>query len=154
MLRQPLVALLLVFTLSGCSVLGYADPKFALPAKRAKAMKLSTDAFATNLRWGRYSEAGAFVEPDKRMEFLKMVRNPNSSIRFTDYEVVAVEMSDEEVTEATALVNFRLHRLPSMREVYFQDEQTWKYDAGDRKWYVDPDLTAYGDAGKPVASAP
>ncbi len=150
MRRQQWLVAVLALGLCGCQVLGYLSPKFLVPMNRKEAVTEQTEAFATNLRWGRYDAAAAHVEPQQRIEFLKLVRDPRAPVRFTDWEVLAVELGPG-MTEATALVHFKLHRLPSMTEIEIADEQTWRYEASRLRWFLVPKLAAYRDAGKPLA---
>ncbi len=150
MRQKPLIAVLLALLFSGCSVLGYASPKFWYPPNKRDSMDLLTESFAANLRWGRYDVAAAHIVPGKRIEFLKLVRDPRAPVRFTDYEVLSVELGPG-MGEARALVHFKLHRLPSMTETAFADEQVWRYHASQFRWFLEPELAAYRDAGKPLA---
>lgn len=131
----------------GCFVFGYADPDFVVPAKRRAEVRDAAEAFAANLRWGRFPAAAARVDPESRIEFLKLVQDPEEPMRFTGFEVMAVELG-EEMTQARALVTFTLHRLPSMTEVVFHDDQQWRYEASHARWYLMPQLDAYRNAGK------
>jgi hypothetical protein len=146
-MRRALVVVACLVALNGCSVLGYADPKFLFSGKREKQVRASTESFAANLRWGRYEVAAAHIQKDLRIDFVKMVHTPKGLVRFTDYEVLAIELGPG-MTEATALVQFKLHRLPSMNEISITDEQIWRYNAWDRRWYLEPSLSTYRDAGK------
>lgn len=146
-MRRALVAVVCLVVLNGCSLLGYTDPKFLFPSKRETQVRAATESFAVNLRWGRYEVAAAHLEKDLRIDFMKMVHTPNGVVRFTDYEVLAVELGPG-MKEASALVQFKLHRLPSMNEVAITDEQIWRYDPWDRRWYLAPELATYRDAGK------
>lgn len=146
----PLLAALLALLLSGCSVLGYMAPRYWYPPNRKESVETLAESFAANLRWGNYEVAAAHIAPGKRIEFLKLVRDPQAPVRFTDYEVLAVELGPG-MGEAHALVHFRLHRLPSMTETAFVDEQVWRYDASNMRWFLEPQIAAYRDAGKPIA---
>ncbi len=150
MRRRKLLVVMLVLALGGCTAVGYASPNFLLAGKRKERVTEASEAFAANLRWGRYDVAASHVEPAQRIDFLKMVQDPQALLRFTDYEVMTVELGPG-MGDARALVNFKLHRLPSMREQAFSDDQTWRYDARNRQWYLVPELAVYRDAGKPLA---
>ncbi len=147
---KPIIASLLALLLSGCSVIGYMSPKFWYPPNRRDSIDLLTESFAANLRWGRYDVAAAHIAPDQRIAFLKLVRDPQAPVRFTDYEVLSVELGPG-MSEARALVHFKLHRLPSMTETAFVDEQVWRYYPKRMRWFLEPELAAYRDAGKPLA---
>jgi hypothetical protein len=143
--RSAVIVLSLV-AFSGCSAIGYADPKFWLPHKREAQMKRSAEAFAANVRWGRYQQAAQLVDPEYRIDFLQAI-DTTENVRYTEYEIMTVEMGPER-KEASALVEFKLHRLPSMTEIAFRDEQTWRYEPAARGWYLMPELGLYRDAGK------
>ena len=145
-----IIALCGAWLLTGCSAIGYADPDFWMPSKRRGEVRTATEAFATSLRWGMYEAAAMRVEPTRRIDFLKVVHDPSGRLRFTDYQVLAVELGPG-ARDAKALVAFRLQRLPSMTEVNFSDEQTWRYEPSARAWFLVPQLSAYRDAGKPLA---
>lgn len=144
MRRPSLLLLLCGFVISGCT--GYLNPNFMMEGKREKMVRLATESFAANLRWGRYPQAAASVQKGQRIEFLKMIDSPQSRVRFTDFEVLMVELGPED-DKATALVNFNVHRLPSLEEVRFQDEQTWRYEPETSSWYLEPNMGIYRDAG-------
>lgn len=144
-MRRPwLVLLTCGFVLSGCT--GYMSPNYLMEGKRKQMVRQATESFAANLRWGRYPEAAARVEKGQRIAFLKMVDSPQSRVRFTDFEVLMVELGPEK-DQATALVNFNVHRLPSLKEVRFQDEQSWRYEPETGGWYLEPNLGIYREAG-------
>ena len=147
--RRAFVSALALVFLGGCAWLPY-NPNSLVPSKRRAALHKSTEAFAANLRFSRFDTAAAFVKEGQRIEFLKLVNDPRSEIRFTDYEVQQVELG-ETFSEGRALVNFRLHRLPSLTEVGLQDEQVWEYDSWKNAWFLVPDLETYRNAGKPHA---
>lgn len=143
-MRSHLAALSCLVALAGCSGLAHLDPGYAFPSKRREHVSDATEAFASNLRWGRIEQAASFVAPEYRIDFLHLMAG-DTPLRFTDYEVLAVELGPS-AGEAQALVTFRLHRLPSMSEIAISDAQRWRYDTGTRRWRVTPDLAVYRDA--------
>ena len=147
--RTPVLWLVTVLVLalapSGCSLRRFTDLDYMVPAKRRAQVTEAAEGFAVNLRWGRYQQAAMRLEPSKRIEFLTLLQAPNASIRFTSFEVLAVELG-EKPTEATALVAFGLHRLPSMTETRILDQQRWRYDPAKAFWYLDPELERYRNA--------
>ena len=152
MLRGSLLLLPLAWLLSGCAVIGMMDPNFLLPPKREAKMRFATEAFAANLRWNRFAEASALIVPEQRIEFLKLVQDPDRPVRFTDYSVSTVQMGPA-MREAQALVTFNLHRLPSLKQQMLLDEQQWRYHPSKRAWLIEPDLAAYRRAGLPATAS-
>ena len=152
MLRGSLLLLPLAGLLSGCAVIGMLDPNFLLPHKREAKMRFATETFAANLRWNRFAEASQLIVPERRIEFLKLVQDPDRPVRLTGYSVSTVEMGPD-MGEAKALVTFSLHRLPSLKEQMLLDEQQWRYHPSKRAWLIEPDLAAYRRAGLPPTAS-
>ncbi len=141
----PVVLVLGVLVFASCASLGRG------PAQQESEVRRASESFASNLRWGRLDAAAQSVHPGQRLDFLQVVRDPASPVRFTDYAVVGVALGEKE-GEASALVEFTLHRLPSISELRFSDRQSWRYDERAGTWYLVPELAAYRDAGRGVAS--
>lgn len=151
--RRSIGMTLLLFASSAGSAgcLGYADPDFLMPSSREEHVRNAAEAFGANLRWNRHEYAAALVKSDERTAFLMLVRDPKAPVQFTDFELLNVELG-EKMSEATALMSFKLYRLPSTTEVQLLDEQKWTYNPAKGNWFLSPSLERYRDAGKDVAA--
>jgi len=145
------VLLLLASSIGTTGCLGYADPDFLMPSSREEHVRNAAEAFGANLRWNRHEYAAALVNSEERTAFLMLVRDPKAPVQFTDFELLNVDLGDK-MSEATALMSFKLYRLPSTTEVQLLDEQKWVYNPGKGNWFLSPSLERYRDAGKDVAA--
>ncbi|MEE9280470.1 MAG: hypothetical protein V3V67_09875 [Myxococcota bacterium] len=132
---------LATLVLGGCA-LGRGHPDYLIPAKRAAIVRETAESYGDNLRWGRLQAAVGMVEPDRRAEFLAALRDANSPLRFTSFEIVAVELGTSR-DEVEVLVSFRLYRLPDLTERTVRELQVWRFDPARGRWYVRPDLSLF-----------
>jgi hypothetical protein len=131
----------LLLTLSGCldlHMLAHGNP--------GSRIKEAVTEFSSDLRWGRIDLAGKHVMPDRRADFLMLFKS-NDSFQFSEMEIDLIDY-DPEKEEAVASVRFTLYRPPSVQEIVLLDPQHWHYDRSRAKWYIDPDLELYENAGR------
>lgn len=136
-LRGIALALVLGWLASGCLV--FETPLFGEEKQLARVQE-AAEAFAAFLRWGRVEEASALLHPDSRSEFLAHRQVLGEEIRFTEFEVGAVQMGAEP-GEAFVSVAFRAYRLPGIEEVAMRDLQRW--ERADGRWYLRLDVDRY-----------
>jgi hypothetical protein len=138
------VSLLLLL---GCA-LGYLSPHYALPGERRQRLSDAANLYVSFLRFGNVEMAAPFVEPRLRSEFFAMFSEGGQTrVHFTDIDVENIEFTD--LGKATVLVQARMYRLPSVREMPLMDPQQWRYDPGERTWYVSPNFALYSRDGAP-----
>ena len=139
------ILILASVTLAGCS-LGRGNPEFLIPAKRVAVVRDTAERYGDNLRWGRLDAALGMVEPDRRAMFLATSRDANPPLRFTNFEIVAVELGTSR-EEVEVLASFRLYRLPNLSERSVHELQVWRFDPARGRWYIRPDLSLFLDSG-------
>jgi hypothetical protein len=151
-LTSASAAALSLLLLLGCA-LGYLNPNYALPSERRQRLSDAANRYVSFLRFGNVEMAAPFVEPRLRAEFISTFNGSSpSSVRFTDINVETIEFTER--GRAVVLVQARLYRLPSVREVPLMEQQQWRYDPGARSWYVSPDFALYAGEGTPTRASP
>lgn len=98
--------------------------------------------FNNDVRWGRWQEAAAQVEPERRSQFLKLFDDSDRPYRFTEVEVLNSKPISQDGTEMELLVSLEYYRLPSVKERKVRQTQTWRWDVLQEKWLVTPDFGA------------
>jgi hypothetical protein len=96
------------------------------------------ERYGTELRWGRMSEAAELVHPDLRPHFQRLMVGQEDRLRITDFEVESVELTTDRLS-GTALVRYRLYRLPAVVEESRREllplRRGWS-----GAWFVEPNL--------------
>jgi hypothetical protein len=104
----------------------------------------AVDEFAkeynNDVRWGRWQEAAAQVEPEGRKAFLNLLDDNDAPFRFTSVDVLSAKPTTEDGSEIEMLVALEFYRLPSVKERKVRQIQRWRWDVPDKKWMVEPDL--------------
>ena len=96
--------------------------------------------YNNDVRWGRWHEAAAQVEPERRGAFLKLLDDSQSPFRFTACDIITAKPTSEDGTEVEMLVALEFYRLPSVKERKVRQIQHWRWDVDAKKWVVTPDL--------------
>ncbi|HTO52523.1 MAG TPA: hypothetical protein VMR50_03975 [Myxococcota bacterium] len=139
-MKKPLCALALLL-LAAC-VTPIIPPD--TPAVDDYAQEYNND-----LRWGRWQEAAAQVEPERRGEFLKLLDDNSNPIHFTSVDILSTKPVVTDGSEVEMLVSLEYYRLPSVKERKVRQVQHWRYDVDAEKWVVTPDLSVLrGDVGE------
>ena len=111
----------------------------------------SVDEFAqefnNDVRWGRWQEAAAQVEPEDRKAFLRLFDDNASPFRFTSVDILSARPTSEDETEIEMLVGLEYYRLPSVKERKVRQVQKWRYDVDSKTWIVTPDLSVLSTSG-------
>ncbi|MBW2279288.1 MAG: hypothetical protein JRG76_02285 [Deltaproteobacteria bacterium] len=97
-------------------------------------------SYTSNLRYGLYDEAKAFVEPELRARFAEAARR-YSELRLSDHRLESIEI-DALRTEAIAVVVFRGYWLSSPYEREMRSVQRWRRQVPTQNWFVTPDFDA------------
>ena len=98
--------------------------------------------YNNDVRWGRWQEAAAQVEPERRKAFLAMFDDSDRPYRFTEVEVLNSKPLTEDGTEMELLVSLEFYRMPSVKERKVRQTQVWRWDVLQEKWLVTPDFTS------------
>jgi hypothetical protein len=146
-MQRTFVAVLVAALTGLTCTLGSVDPRFLLPVERKQRVRDAAEAYAADLRWGRIEQAAQQVHPEIRPLFLETFGNSNDPVRFTHFEVEAVELGSERGL-ANVRVSFGVYRPPSLEELRIIEQQVWSYEKTRRTWYLKPDIALYcGDVG-------
>ena len=138
MMRIPTGLLLIVlFGISGCA-LSLTDP-----LDRRGAFKQTQTKFTQYVRWGKFEQAGRFVDPEIREEFMSYAPGL-SDLRFSEYEITRVDIKDG-VKSASVDVRITAYRLsmPFERSVDLTEE--WTRDDATGLWTVKVDIRKLHD---------
>lgn len=104
----------------------------------------AVDEFAheynNDVRWGRWQEAAAQVEPERRKAFLNLLDDNETPFRFTSVDILSAKPVSEDGSEIEMLVALEFYRLPSTKERKVRQVQHWRWDVPSKKWMVEPDL--------------
>lgn len=133
---RVLAALLTAITGLGC--LACVSPSD--PMARAYALKEAQKRYTEAIRWGDLERAAHYVDPELREDFLAQSR-AFESIRFTDFEIGAVDLEDEDKLRAEVDVTYSGYVLPFYIERRVNDHQVWVREEGmANRWLVQPEL--------------
>jgi hypothetical protein len=131
------ILLVVLFGISGClSVI--TDP-----LDRRGSFNDTQTRFTQYVRWGKFQEAGQFVDPEIRDEFMSYAPE-FSDLRFSDYEITRIDIQDG-VRSASVEVRFTAYRLsmPFERSVDLTEE--WTRNEGTGIWTVKIDIKKLHD---------
>lgn len=112
---------------------------------RSDSLTITLKAYASTLRWGDFASAMQFVDPAARtahpVSALDMARY--KQVRVTEYndDIGPVPVSDLEVRQT---VRISLVNVNTQAERTVTDQQTWRYDAATKHWWLTsglPDIT-------------
>jgi hypothetical protein len=108
--------------------------------------------YNNDVRWGRWQEAAAQVEPERRPAFLKLLDDSQTPFRFTSCDILSARPTSNDGTEIEMLVALEFYRLPSVKERKVRQVQHWRFDVDAKRWVVSPDLKVL--AGNDVGEGP
>jgi len=94
--------------------------------------------FTQYIRWGRFEEASALIQPDLRSAFLDLAPEL-SDLRFTNYEILHVDLDQDTLAKATVEVRFQGYSLSSPVQKTVTLKQSWKKNEAGA-WQVALDL--------------
>jgi len=129
-LRALVLAAGLLATLSGCASI---DPL----GRRSDFDDIQRN-FTQYIRWGKFKEASQLLEPELRSDFLDLAPQL-SDLRFTDFEILDVDLDQKTLAKATVEVRFEGYNLSSPVQKSVTLKQTWKKDESGA-WRVALDL--------------
>jgi len=113
------------------------------PLDRRGSFKETQTKFTQYVRWGNFEQAGQFVDPENRAEFMSFAPE-FSALRFSDYEITRVDIG-EGVRSASVDVRFTgyLLHMPFERSVELTEE--WTRDEATGVWTVKLDIQKLHD---------
>ncbi len=100
-----------------------------------KNLKASVKAFNDAFRSEGYTQASAFVGPDKKEKFWSEVDRFQGKIRIAEYELRDMQL-DEKQNHATAILYFQYWRPESPILKTVSLTQTWQYSEKVKTWRV------------------
>lgn len=103
------------------------------------------NAYANTLRWGDFSHALGFIDPDYRdahpLDPLRQARYKQVRVAGYDAGKGPVPVSDTEVRQIVKIGVINRH---TQHERFIVDHQTWRWDADAGRWWLRsglPDIT-------------
>ena len=124
--RAALAAATLVALTTGCATV--------LPGRDEYAFQECQRRYTQYVRWARFDDATAFVQPEAVPDFVKQVA-AFGNIRFTDYKVRAMDR-DALGFNATVVVTYYAYTRTSPLPIAFDEAQIWKRVPATRSWQV------------------
>lgn len=132
MLTRLCVGMLGALLLLGCGTLGATLD----PWGHSEDLEEAQLRYTQFVRWGDFERASDFVDPELRDQFLHQSQQFHS-VRFTEYRIHSVDMSDKE--SATARVSYHAYHLATLLEGVVDETQDWYWNSDDG-WRVRPSL--------------
>jgi hypothetical protein len=115
--------------------------------KRSDTLTTTLTAYASAVRWGDFASAQAFVDPKVRQE------HPLSALDIARFSQVRVTGYDEGngpipagADQVQQIVHLNLINNNTQTERSLVDHQTWRYDASEKRWWLEsglPDITEH-----------
>lgn len=123
-MRHIILLILASVLLSACATIDKRN--------REQAFDDDTAAYARAIRWSEFETA----EKMRRLEGRQAtVTLPDKQIRITRYETLgALTGADENEISITVRISYYHDEV--MKEKSLTDQQTWKYDADEKRWYI------------------
>lgn len=125
------IALLVALTTVGCA---FGEIRPNDPLQRQVAMEDTMRRYTNLVRWNSFPEASRFVHPDLRDTYVE--KAPSEELRFTDYEIPPVDISDD-LRHSTVKVKYKAFDRSSLYEYEIVETQVWEREEGS-KWTVRP----------------
>ena len=126
MLRSLVVLMGAAAILAGCATID--------PWGHRRSLEDAQRTYTRMVRWGDFHKASVWVDPDLVDSFLDDALKL-SEVRFTDYEIGALDMEDD---TATVRVQYHAYHAATLLEGTLYETQDWYYEDG--KWRVRPRL--------------
>jgi hypothetical protein len=130
-----------MLVLSGCLPF-FMDPSYMSAGGRTGEVRKAADHFGADLRWSRFEQASARVDPEAREAFRSVATQLLGNVRFTGFEIESVELGETR-GEATVSVAFTLYVLPLIEEFTIRERQKWYFERSTGQWMLEPDLELY-----------
>lgn len=121
-----MLAAALAFTCAACAT----TPEERGPS--TNDLYKSVDSFHRHLRWARYPEASAFLEPKQREAFLGQLEELGDRYEIVEYEVKAVELQGPK--RARSKVEIQWMQEADMRVYKDKINETW--EVLDGRWLI------------------
>ena len=122
--RAALAAAALAALAAGCATV--------MPGNDEYAFQECQRRYTQYVRWARYDDATAFVQPEAVPDFVKQVTE-FGNVHFTDYRVRSMDRDPE---NATVVVTYYAYTRTSPLPIAFDEAQTWKRVPATRSWQV------------------
>ncbi|HET7268430.1 MAG TPA: hypothetical protein VFJ15_09995 [Oleiagrimonas sp.] len=113
--------------------------------QRQNTLTDTLNAYASTLRWGDFSHAQAFVDPDYLEAHpptpLQMARYKQVRVAGYDAGAGPIPVSDTEVRQTVKIGLINRH---TQGERFIVDQQTWRWDPEAARWWLEsglPDIT-------------
>ncbi|MEN8182510.1 MAG: hypothetical protein ABFS46_08245 [Myxococcota bacterium] len=129
-MRRSLALLGALSLLLGCATID--------PWGHQRSLEDAQRSYTQMVRWGDFLKASAFVDPELADGFLDDAESL-STVRFTDYEIGALDMKDDKAS-ATVRVEYQAYHTATLLEGTLRETQDWYFEGG--KWRVRPTLAA------------
>jgi len=126
--------------LGGCAVLMQGAAVATYPLDKKGTFADAQHRYTTNIRFGLFEDAKAFVEPQLQPRFQEAMTRFRE-LRLSDYSTESIDINAGR-TEATAVVLFRGYSLSSPFEREIRVVQRWRRQVPSQNWYVTPDFDA------------
>ena len=124
---------LALLTSLGCA---FGEVRFSDPLDRQVSLEDAQNRYTVLVRWNDLDKASAFVDPEMRDDFMKMVPNFRD-LRFTEYDSGKTDIGEDGT--ATVIVTYYVYSPSSPIETTITETQTWYRDAGvNNYWHVRP----------------
>jgi hypothetical protein len=127
------LALAVLFSTLGCA---FGEIYWDDPLKREYSLGESQKRYTELVRFGKFADASAFVDPVMTEEFVQSFPS-HKNFAFTDYESGQIEFDDEGTREnATVRVEYSGYHSDSLVLMDFVENQHWYRDSVMNDWLV------------------
>lgn len=107
------------------------------PLGREEALEEAQRRYTELVRWGEAEQAGRYVDPELRDEFVRLARQLGD-LRITDYEIGEIERQDD---SAVVTVTYEGYAVATLVERSARERQEWFRAPGlANVWLVRPGL--------------
>lgn len=125
------LALLTAFAASGCATV--------MPGRDQYAFEECQRRYTQYVRWARFDDAVAFVQPDAVPGFVEQI-SKLGDLRLTNYRVRSMNL-DPATSTATVLVSYYAYKPSTPLPIAFDETQSWERVPMSRAWLVRSSFT-------------
>lgn len=105
-----------------------------MPGRDEFAFQECQRRYTQYVRWARFDDASAFVQPEAMPGFLEQI-DGFGDLRFTDYRIRSMDL-DKASSSATVVVTYYAYTRTTPLPIALDETQTWEHVPMSRSWLV------------------
>ena len=124
------------FSVSGCSVLSFADLATSGRESKQKSLNERVTKFHRELYWNKGAGYLEFIEDSKRQELARQFRQIHEIEKFVDLDIRELKLHDDDSDLADVEVKVRSYKKASLMVSERFEKETWAYYRTRGGWFL------------------